>query len=151
MNLQPPSADSFPPQQPQNPTVPLGSPTRAGSFPTVLIVEDNEDNLLLLVHTLEVLNCQTLTATNGESAIALARQHQPDLILADIMLPTLDGFELIAQLQRWPETQEIPMIAVTAMARVEDQERIMAAGFREYLSKPYLLDDIQALVDRYIP
>lgn len=144
------SADSLPSSQEHH--VPGGTayPSITERLPVILAVEDNEDNLLLIVHALEVFPCQVLTAIDGTSALTIAQTHQPDLILADIMLPTLDGFELIDQLQKIPETQAIPIIAITAMARLEDRDRILAAGFVDYLSKPYMLDDLQAIVRRYL-
>jgi len=118
--------------------------------PLILAVDDDEDNLLLIAYTLEPLNCSVITAIDGETAIAAARTQQPDLILLDIMLSPVDGLQIVAQLKQNVETKRIPVIAVTALAREEDKERILQAGCDDYISKPYMLEDIEALILRYL-
>ncbi|MEP0769222.1 response regulator [Trichocoleus sp. ST-U1] len=117
-------------------------------FPVVLAVDDDEDNLLLLAYVLEPLNCSIITAIDGHSAFEKARTEQPNLILLDIMLPDLDGLQIVRQLREDPETRTIPVIAVTALARAEDRDRILTAGCNDYISKPYLLEDLEAVVRR---
>jgi len=118
--------------------------------PLILAVDDDEDNLLLIAYTLEPLNCSVITAIDGETAIEAARTQQPDLILLDIMLSPVDGLQIVAQLKQNVETKRIPVIAVTALAREEDKERILQAGCDDYISKPYMLEDIEALILRYL-
>lgn len=118
--------------------------------PLVLVVDDNEDNLLLLAFVLEQLGCPFLTAADGQTALDLVQRIQPTLILLDIMLPDLDGIEVCFRLKQNPLTRNIPVIAVTAMARLEDQEKILAAGFDEYVTKPYVVDELEVLLCRYI-
>lgn len=118
--------------------------------PLALVVDDNEDNLLLLTFVLEQLNCRFITAIDGQTALDLAQRYQPALILLDIMLPDLDGFEVFARLRQNPLTARIPVIAVTAMARPEDQERLLSAGCNEYVTKPYIVDDLEELLRRYL-
>lgn len=118
--------------------------------PLALVVDDNEDNLLLLTFVLEQLNCQFITAIDGQTALDLAQRYQPALILLDIMLPDLDGFEVFSRLRQNPLTARIPVIAVTAMARPEDQERLLSAGCNEYVTKPYMVDDLEDLLRRYL-
>jgi two-component system cell cycle response regulator DivK len=118
--------------------------------PLILAVDDDEDNLLLLTYTLEPLNCSVITAFDGKSALEAARIQQPDLILLDIMLYPVDGIEIVAQLKRDPRTMNIPVVAVTALAREEDKQRILHAGCNDYISKPYMLDDMEALIRRYV-
>lgn len=117
-------------------------------LPVVLAVDDDEDNLLLLAYVLEPLNCSIITAIDGHSAFEKARTEQPNLILLDIMLPDLDGLQIVRQLREDPETRTIPVIAVTALARAEDRDRILTAGCNDYISKPYLLEDLEAVVRR---
>ena len=122
----------------------------AARQPLVLVVDDNEDNLLLLAFLLEQLGCELLTAVNGQTALDLAKSYKPTLILLDMMLPDLDGMEVCSRLRQNPLTTNIPVIAVTAMARPEDRERILGAGCNEYVSKPYAVDELEVLLSRYL-
>ena len=118
--------------------------------PLILAVDDHEDNLLLLAQILSMLEGSYLTAIDGETALSLAQQHQPDLILLDIMLPDLDGLEVIQRLQEHPLTRSIPVIAVTALAKQEDRDRLLLAGCAGYISKPYLIDELEALIHHHL-
>lgn len=122
----------------------------AGRQFLVLVVDDNEDNLLLLAFVLEQLGCAIVTAANGQTALDLAQRYQPGLILLDMMLPDMDGIEVFSHLKQQPQTTTIPVIAVTALARREDQERILAAGFNEYISKPFVIDELEELLRPYL-
>jgi CheY-like chemotaxis protein len=117
----------------------------------ILAVDDNEDNLLLLTEVLEPLNCLVLTATHGQTALLLAQGYQPDLILLDVMLPDVNGIEVVQRLRQNEETAKIPVVAVTALAREEDRDRLILAGCNNYISKPYLLEDLEALIRQYLP
>lgn len=119
--------------------------------PLILVVDDDEDNLLLLSYALEPLNCAILTATDGVSALSLSRTYQPDLILLDVLMPYMDGTEVVSQLRKDPKIKTTPVIAVTALAVAEDRKRLLLAGFNDYISKPYMLEDIEATVCRYLP
>lgn len=118
--------------------------------PLVLAVDDNEDNLVLLSQVLESLECFVISAKNGKTAILMAQKYQPDLILLDIMLPDLDGIEAIRQLKQNPETEKIPIVAITAMARTEDRDRILNAGCDDYVKKPYIIDELEVTIRRYL-
>lgn len=118
--------------------------------PIVLAVDDDEDNLLLMTYTLEPLDCSVITAVDGDTALEKARTYQPDLILLDIMLYPTNGMEIVAKLKQDPKTRSIPVVAVTALARSEDKDRILEAGCDDYISKPYMLEDIEALIHRYL-
>jgi CheY-like chemotaxis protein len=122
----------------------------AAQQPLVLVVDDNEDNLILLAFLLEQLGCTIITAADGQTALDLAQQQTPSLILLDMMLPDLDGMEVLHLLRENSLTVNIPVIAVTAMARVEDRERILSAGCNEYVSKPYVVDELEVLLRRYL-
>ena len=117
----------------------------------ILAVDDDEDNLLLLTEVLEPLNCLVMTATHGQTALLLAQGYQPDLILLDAMLPDVNGIEVVQRLKQNEETAKIPVVAVTALAREEDRDRLILAGCSNYISKPYLLEDLEALIRQYLP
>jgi len=118
--------------------------------PLILAVDDDEDNLLLLTEVLKPLECSFITATQGQAAINLAQDHQPSLILLDVMLPDLSGIEVVHQLKHNPQTMRIPVIAVTALAREEDREHLLLAGCDDYVSKPYMIDELEAIIRRYL-
>jgi CheY-like chemotaxis protein len=129
----------------------LGSDEKAvARQPLVLVVDDNEDNLSLLAFLVEQLDCTIITAIDGKTALDLVESHQPSLILLDMMLPDLDGLEVLSRIRQNPVNVKIPVIAVTAMARAQDRERILSAGCNEYVTKPYNVDEIEALMRRYL-
>jgi two-component system, cell cycle response regulator DivK len=103
---------------------------------TVLIVEDNELNMKLFHDLLEAHGYATVQTRSGTTAVALAREHRPDLILMDIQLPEISGLDVTRELKRDPELKAIPVIAVTAFAMKGDEERIREGGCEAYLSKP---------------
>ena len=118
--------------------------------PSILVVDDDEDNLLLMAYILEHLHCSALTASDGLSALSLARIYQPDLILLDVLMPYMDGMEVVSQLRKDSKISRIPVIAVTALALAEDRGRLLRAGFNVYISKPYMLEDIEVTVQRHL-
>jgi CheY-like chemotaxis protein len=119
--------------------------------PIILAVDDDEDNLVLLTEVLEPLHCLVMTATHGQTALRLAQAYQPNLILLDIMLPDLNGIEVVYRLKQNQETARTPVIAVTALARLEDRDRLILAGCNDYISKPYILEDLETLIRHYLP
>lgn len=118
--------------------------------PLVLVVDDSEDNLQLLVQLLELMECSSITATNGETSIEKAKSDRPHLILLDIMLPDISGVEVVRRLKQEPQTEKIPIVAVTAMARSEDRESFLAAGCVECVTKPYDIDALEVLIRKYV-
>ena len=102
----------------------------------VLIVEDNELNMKLFHDLLDAQGYETLQTREGLQALALARLHQPDLILMDIQLPEISGLEVTKWLKEDDELSHIPVVAVTAFAMKGDEERIREGGCEAYLSKP---------------
>jgi len=119
---------------------------------TLLLVEDNEMNRDMLARRLEKRGFQLLIATDGLTGIVMARREKPDLILMDMSLPGLDGWQASRQLKSDNATASIPIIALTAHAMAEDREKAMAAGCNEYETKPVeltsLLNKIQALLPK---
>jgi len=102
----------------------------------VLIVEDNELNMKLFHDLLDSQGYETLQTREGLQALAMARQHHPDLILMDIQLPEISGLEVTKWLKDDEELHHIPVIAVTAFAMKGDEERIRQGGCEAYISKP---------------
>jgi two-component system cell cycle response regulator len=102
----------------------------------VLVVDDNPQNLELLVAYLESLGCPTLTATDGLEALDRVRQDQPDLILLDVMMPRMSGFEVCRKLKSDPTTREIPIIMVTALNELGDIQRGVESGTDDFITKP---------------
>lgn len=123
---------------------------RSLQLPAVLAIDDDNDNLILLSCALETLNCEFIGETSGKAALLIAQQSLPALILLDVILPDIHGIEFIRLLKQDPRTAGIPVIAVTGLATVEDRERLLAEGFAEYISKPYMVDDLEALVSHYL-
>lgn len=119
--------------------------------PTILIVDDDPDNLVLLHHQVALLmNCSVISASDGRTALSLATTSQPDLILLDMMLPDMDGFEVAHYLKQHPETAEIPVVAVTAMARPSDQALALQAGCDDYVRKPYELESLERVIYQHL-
>ena len=102
----------------------------------ILIVEDNELNLDMLSRRLTRRKFEVLTAVDGMEGIKQAKTEKPDLILMDMSLPVLDGWEATRRLKANPETRHIPIIALTAHAMAEDRQKALAAGCDEYDTKP---------------
>lgn len=104
---------------------------------TVLIVDDNAQNRELLVAYVEsVPNVRTQEATNGVEALAAVAQNPPDLILLDVMMPRMSGFEVCRRLKSDPATRDIPVVMVTALDEMGDHERAVDSGTDEFLTKP---------------
>jgi two-component system, cell cycle response regulator DivK len=111
----------------------------------ILLMEDHELNLELARDVLQLHGFRTLEARTAAEGIELARTHRPDLVLLDIQLPDRNGLAVLRQLRQMPETARLPVVALTAFAMREDRERLLAAGFDAYLSKPL---DVRALPDQ---
>lgn len=106
----------------------------------ILIIEDHTDNLELMSYLLKAFGYATLSAGNGLTGLELARSRQPELILCDIQLPGIDGFEVARRLKLDEQMRQIPLLAITALAMVGDRERILAAGFDGYIPKPIVAE-----------
>jgi CheY-like chemotaxis protein len=103
---------------------------------SILVVEDNEDNLTLIDYLLTANGYTPLLARSGPEAIRLATEARPDLVLLDIRMPGMTGYEVAETIRRDPGLDHCPIVAVTASAMVGDRERIAAAGFDGYIQKP---------------
>ena len=121
----------------------------------ILLVEDNQMNRDMLSRRLARKGYEVVIAIDGQQGIEMARSETPDLILMDMSLPVLDGWEATRQLKTAPETQAIPVIALTAHAMAGDREKAVAVGCNDYDTKPIelprLLEKIEALLVRASP
>jgi two-component system alkaline phosphatase synthesis response regulator PhoP len=113
--------------------------------PDILLVDDNEQNLELLEAFLEDVGCTLRRATDGLEALRLIGQKVPDLILLDVMMPRMSGFQLCRRLKGDPATRHVPIVMVTALGEVSDVERAHDVGADDYLVKPVNKPD---LIDR---
>ncbi len=117
----------------------------------ILVVEDNSDNMTLMEYLLRAGGYAPLTATNGTDGVRIAAEARLDLILLDIQMPDMDGYEVAAAVRAQPESEAVRIVAVTAFAMVGDQERIMAAGFDGYLTKPIMPETFVRDVEQLLP
>jgi len=116
----------------------------------VLIIEDNEINLYLMRTILQKLGHQVIEAQDGFTGVELAKKENPDLILMDIQLPRMDGYEATKKIRAIEETKDIPIIAITSYAMVGDKEKILAAGCTAYIEKPIEPESFIEELKKYI-
>jgi CheY-like chemotaxis protein len=118
----------------------------------ILIAEDNAVNRELLRELLEIRGYTVEEACDGEEALRMVRQSQPDILLLDIGMPLLDGFGVVSKIRENPRLASLPVVAVTAYAMQGDRERILNSGFNGYLSKPVnasaLAEELGRLLDK---
>ena len=116
----------------------------------ILMIEDNPDNLELMRYLLKAFGHTPLTAEEGAEGIELARRENPDLIICDIQLPGMSGYEVAKALKADGRLAGIPLVAVTALAMVGDRDRILAAGFDGYISKPIVPETFLKQVEVFL-
>ncbi len=116
----------------------------------VLIVEDNQLNMKLFHDLLTAHGYETLQTNNGRDALALARDHHPDLILMDIQLPEISGLEVTRLIKQDQDLKRIPVVAVTAFAMKGDSEKIRNGGCEDYVAKPISIANFLQTVERYL-
>lgn len=116
----------------------------------ILLIEDNPTNLELMTYLLKAFGHATCSAADGEAGVQLALETSPDLILCDIALPKLDGFGVVQRLKAEPAMAAVPVIAVTASAMVGERDKIIAAGFDGYISKPITPETFVSEVESYL-
>ena len=116
----------------------------------ILLVDDNPTNLQVLMGTLEGKGYNLLIAKNGESALTIVRKAWPDLILLDIMMPGIDGFEVCRQLKADPTTQEIPVIFLSALGETTDKVHGLDLGAVDYITKPFQPEEVIARVNTHL-
>ena len=117
----------------------------------ILYVEDNDDNIYMITRRLGRKDYEVIVAKDGEEGIAMARSEAPSLILMDLDLPVVDGWEATRRLKASDETRHIPVIAVSAYAMVSDRAQAMAAGCDDFFSKPVDLKGLLKRIESLLP
>ena len=118
---------------------------------TILVIEDNDINMDMMIFVLQALGIVVLPALNSPAGLAMARSERPCLIICDIQMPELDGYGVLQGVKSDPAVAHIPIIALTALAMAGDGERLLAAGFDGYLSKPVDFDDLKSELRKHLP
>jgi two-component system cell cycle response regulator DivK len=118
----------------------------------VLIIEDEESNIDVLVSILELMlnHTNVIIARDGRKGIRMAYEHKPDLILMDMSLPKLDGWEATRTLKSNPRFKEVPILALTAHAMIGDREKAFEAGCDDYFTKPIEVDEFVRFIQPYL-
>ncbi|HEU4834981.1 MAG TPA: response regulator, partial [Pyrinomonadaceae bacterium] len=109
---------------------------------SVLVVDDSEDTTEMVRHLLEIGGAAVCSATSGFEALGIAREQEFDVVLSDISMPEMDGFEFISRLRQIPGKEDLPAVALTGFGRPEDVQKASESGFYAHLTKPF---DIQRL------
>ncbi len=117
---------------------------------TILVAENEATNRHLMEQILRIAGYDTLTATNGREALEMLETGHADLVLVDISMPVLDGYQMLALLREQLVYATLPVVAVTAHATPEDRQRALRSGFTEYLTKPFRPRDLLRLVERLL-
>ncbi|MBK7996427.1 MAG: response regulator [Blastocatellia bacterium] len=112
----------------------------------ILVVDDDQDAREYLVMCFEQMNYQVIQATNGQEALSLTKIEQPDVIVLDVVMPDLDGYQVCYQLKENKETSHIPIILITVLRKLEDEIRGFEAGAHDYISKPYNRAELAARI-----
>lgn len=115
----------------------------------ILVIEDNPANLELMTYLLRAYKYESIAAVDGETGLELARSERPDVVVCDIQLPHMDGYEVVRRMRAEPATCRIPVIAVTAFAMVGDRDRALAAGFDGYIGKPIVPETFVLEVEQF--
>jgi CheY-like chemotaxis protein len=118
---------------------------------SILVIEDNQDNMTLIDYLLRAHGYEPLLARNGADGVRMAVETRPDVILLDIRMPEMDGYEVLVAVREHPELDETRIVAVTASAMVGDRERIAAAGCDGYIPKPINPETFIRQVRRFLP
>ncbi len=117
----------------------------------ILVIEDQEDNRRIVRDLLTSVGYELLEAVTGEEGVALAEMHRPDLILTDIQLPGLDGYEVMRRIKVNPALRQIPIIVVTSYALSGDDVKAQEAGCDAYIAKPFSPRVLLAKIREYLP
>jgi two-component system cell cycle response regulator DivK len=115
----------------------------------ILVVEDNPLNLKLLRDVLQFAGYDVIEARSGEEGLRLAQEHPPDLVLMDLQLPGIDGYEALRRLRQGNVVPNVPVVAVTAFAMADDRKRALAAGFDGYVEKPISVRELPGHVEAF--
>ena len=113
---------------------------------TVLVIEDEAQTRNIFLKCLEFEGFQAVGASDGTSGVALAQQHQPDLVVCDIIMPDMDGYETTRNIRQMYQFHSLPIIALTAKAMPGDREKCLQAGASDYIAKPIDIDQLLSLL-----
>jgi CheY-like chemotaxis protein/signal transduction histidine kinase/HAMP domain-containing protein len=139
---------SAPHHEQAKPVLPQEKPSKASK--TILVVEDNPDNLFTITKILDKMRCKYLTASDGKQALKIARESHPGLILMDVQLPVLSGLDAAGQIKADKTLKDISIVALTAKAMKGDREKILASGCDDYISKPFSAKHVMKIVQKWI-
>ena len=117
----------------------------------ILVVEDNADNMSLMVYLLRAHGYEPLQAIDGAEGVRVATEARPDLILLDLRMPEMGGYQAVDLIRDWPRLEKTRVVAVTASAMVGDQNRITAAGFDGYIRKPIVPETFVDEIEQFLP
>ena len=116
----------------------------------ILVIEDNKENLDLMTYLLRAFGHTVFAAQDGDQGLEMARRELPDLVLTDIQMPKVDGYEVLRAFRKDPRLAKRPLIAITAYAMRGDRERVIAAGFDGYISKPVVPEEFVGQIERFL-
>lgn len=116
----------------------------------VLYIEDNLDNMILVKRVLEIEGYEVISAETGQEGLVKALETQPDIVITDINLPDIDGYQVTDKLKKNAATAHIPIIAMTANVMKKDRENVIEAGCDGYISKPIDVDDLPGQVENFL-
>ena len=116
----------------------------------ILYIEDNFDNLTLVKRVLEIEGYEVLSAETGQEGLTVAFEHRPDLVITDINLPDIDGYQVTDKLKKNQGTTHIPVIAMTANVMEKDKETVFEAGCDGYISKPIDVDELPYQIENFL-
>ncbi|GAB4265202.1 MAG: response regulator [Thermoleophilia bacterium] len=116
----------------------------------IVVADDDPDILNIVSMSLEAMGHDVLRATNGRQAVELTRSHAPQLVVMDLMMPEMNGYEATAALKADPETADIPVLALTAKAMRGDEEKGRQAGVDAYVTKPFRISQVIEVVNRFL-
>ncbi|NJK59872.1 MAG: response regulator [Oscillatoriales cyanobacterium SM2_1_8] len=119
--------------------------------PRVLWIEDTESNRTVVAMALELNGYEAIAMTHGQEAIAWAQTHRPDLVLLDIQMPGISGYEVARTLRQTPHLQTAPIVALTALCLDEERDAILAAGCDRYLLKPVTIQELLDALEDFLP
>lgn len=117
----------------------------------ILVIEDNAANLELVRYLLSFSGYTVLEARDGAQGVAMALQERPDLVVCDLQMPLLDGYEVLARLRENPVSAATVIVAVTAFSMPNDRQKVMTAGFDGYLSKPIEPENFVGQIEAFLP
>jgi len=129
----------------------MQSESAAGGGPVVMLVEDFRDTREVMRHMLELQGCRVIEAANGQEAIEISQRGGLDLVLMDLNMPVLDGFNATLRIREYERTRDVPVVAVTAFDSAEARAAAGAVGCCDYVVKPLDVDNLSTLLKRLLP